>query len=470
MLDRIAVKLAGKRITVMGLGSRGGGVGVVKFLVSQGAVVTVTDGKSANELRESLAELEGRPVRYALGGHVESDFTAAGADMIVRNPAVRGWSPWLAVARKSGVPVEMEMSLFLRLCRAPVIGITGTKGKSTTAALCGEILRQWRSETVVAGNMGVSAVARLDEIRADTPVVLEISNWQLEGLDEHQLGPHIAVLTNISEDHLDTYDSFAQYAEMKRSIARHLHADDLLIANADDPESWRAVKSTRARVLPFSIHPVELGITVSEDRVIWNLPLGRGEAEIPDRPFFRGAALQRNVAAAVGAAISLGADAGAVEQGLHAFGGIRDRSERVATIGGVQFINDTSATAPAAVVAALDAQRGERVHIIAGGADKRSNLLPLAEAIAQGAASVALLDGTATPHLKMLLDDRDVVQLGLFSSMATAVSACHAAARDGDIVLLSPGCASFGLFRDEFDRGEQFRQAVASIRTAGRAN
>jgi UDP-N-acetylmuramoylalanine--D-glutamate ligase len=464
------MELAGKRITVMGLGSRGGGVGVAKFLAGQGATVTVTDGKTEEELREPLTELAGLPIRYVLSGHDESDFTSAGADMVIRNPAVRGWSPWLAIARKSGVPVEMEMSLFLRLCRAPVIGITGTKGKSTTSALCGEILRQWRIDTVVAGNMGVSAVALLPDIGPDTPVVLEISNWQLEGLEEHRLGPHIAVLTNISEDHLDTYDSYEQYAEMKRSIARHLLPEDIFVVNADDPGSWTATGSTQARVVPFSSRQVEQGVTVSHDRVIWRLPDGHGEAEIPDQPFFRGEPLQRNVAAAVAAAVVLGADQLSVERGLRAFRGIRDRSELVDTIDGVQFINDTSATAPAAVIAALGAQRGKRVHIIAGGADKRTDLRPLADAIARSATSVALLDGTATPMLKALLDERGKQQLGLFSSMPDAVEACRAVSGDGDVVLLSPGCASFGLFRDEFDRGEQFRLAVAAVRNRNQAD
>jgi UDP-N-acetylmuramoylalanine--D-glutamate ligase len=191
--------------------------------------------------------------------------------------------------------------------------------------------------------------------------------------------------------------------------------------------------------------------------------------EIPDQPFFRGEPLQRNIAAAVAAAVVLGADELSVERGLRAFRGIRDRSELVDTIAGVQFINDTSATAPAAVIAALGAQRGKRVHIIAGGADKRTDLRPLADAIARFATSVALLDGTATPLLKALLDERGKPQLGRFSSMPDAVEACRAVSSDGDVVLLSPGCASFGLFRDEFDRGEQFRLAVAAVRNRNQA-
>src|SRR6478735_2421220 len=184
----------GKRVTVMGLGTRAGGVGVARYFVEQGAVVTVTDGKTEAELAGPIAELQGLPVAFALGGHQNRHFTPEGADLVVRNPAVRHWSPYLAMARESGVPIEMEMSLFLQASPAPVIGITGTKGKTSTSAITGAILTAWRPNTILAGNMGVSAVAYLSQIESETPVVLEISNWQLEGMEERSVGPKIAVL------------------------------------------------------------------------------------------------------------------------------------------------------------------------------------------------------------------------------------------------------------------------------------
>src|SRR5215217_8178671 len=236
----------GQRVTVMGLGTRGGGVGVARFLAEQGAIVTVTDGKTAEELAQPMGELAGLPIRYVLGGHEERDFTPAGADMVVRNPGVRRTSPLLRLAQESGVAIEMEMSLFFRLCPAPIIGITGTKGKTTTATLCAAMLSAWDERTVLAGNMGVSALAQLPRITPETPVVLEVSNWQLEALDEHRLSPQIAVLTNISEDHLDTYDGFADYAATKRSITRHQRPEHWLVVNADDPEAWKAAAETKA--------------------------------------------------------------------------------------------------------------------------------------------------------------------------------------------------------------------------------
>ncbi len=455
--------VAGKRITVMGLGTRGGGLGVASFLASHGALVTVTDNRSADELREPMAALDGLPVTFALGGHRERNFTSEGADIVVRNPAVRKNSPWLQLARESGVAVEMEMSIFLKLCPAPVIGVTGTKGKSTTSTLCGEMLKAWRPDAVVAGNMGVSAVATLDAIEPDTPVLLELSSWQLEGLDEHHLAPNIGVLTNISQDHLDAYDSFDDYADCKRSIAKHMTAEDTLIVNLDDAEAMKAADNTKAQIVRFSAFDDRAEVLARDGVLRWQFGNREGSVALHDRPLYRGGPLRANAAAAVAAAAARGAPAEAIATGLQSFRGVANRSEPVATVDGIEFINDTAATAPAAVAAALGALEGRPIHVLAGGSDKRSDLTPLAESLAANAATVSLLNGTATPVLESLLRERDVRITGTWDSMSEAVLAARGAATSGDIVLLSPGCASFGMFRDEFDRGEQFRQAVRAL-------
>ena len=243
----------GKRATVMGLGTRAGGVGVARYLAERGAVVTVTDLRSEEALAESLAELADLPIRFVLGRHDEADFLPDGSDLVVRNPGVPRRAPLLATARAAGVPVEMEMSLFLQACPAPVIGITGTKGKTSTASLCAEMLRVWDDTTILAGNMGVTALGQISRITPETPVVVELSSWQLESLIEHELSPRIAVLTNISEDHLDHYDGFADYAATKRAIARFQTPGDTFIVNADDAESWRTASETAATVVPLSL-------------------------------------------------------------------------------------------------------------------------------------------------------------------------------------------------------------------------
>ncbi|MCA9860904.1 MAG: UDP-N-acetylmuramoyl-L-alanine--D-glutamate ligase, partial [Thermomicrobiales bacterium] len=395
----------GKRVTVMGLGTRAGGLGVARYFVEQGAIVTVTDGKSAQDLADTLAELAGLPIELALGGHQDRHFTPDGADLVVRNPAVRRWSPYLARARETGVPIEMEISIFLQASPAPVIGITGTKGKTTTSSLTAAILRAWRPSTILAGNMGVSAVGLLPQIEPDTPVVLEISNWQLEGMDERRVGPRIAVLTNIHEDHLDTYDGFDDYAETKRSIARHLSSDDTLVVNRDNAEAWRAASATGARVVSFGVaRSAEEGFWLEDRTICWETAGSSGCVELPDRFVYQGTHQRLNAAAAIAAALLRGADLNAIRTGLARFEGVKDRTELVAEIDGVFYVNDTSATAPAAAIAALDAFPGRGLHVIAGGFDKKLELGEFGAALAVKASSVLLLDGTATPALTTAIE------------------------------------------------------------------
>ena len=168
--------IAGTRFTVMGLGILGGGVGVAKYLATHGGIVTVTDMRTAEQLQASIDQLRGLPIIYHLGGHEDADFTKKNADVVIRNPGVRLTSPYLKLARESGVRIEMEMSLFFVRCKAPILGITGTKGKTTVATLCGEIMRAWKPNAVLAGNMGVSAIELVDHIQPEQPVVLELSS------------------------------------------------------------------------------------------------------------------------------------------------------------------------------------------------------------------------------------------------------------------------------------------------------
>jgi UDP-N-acetylmuramoylalanine--D-glutamate ligase len=383
----------------------------------------------------------------------------------VRNPGVPRRASLLELARSHGVPVEMEMSLFFRACPAPIVGVTGTKGKTTVSILTGEMLRGSFPDVVVAGNMGVSAVDHLPRLRADVPVVIELSSWQLESLIEHGLAPHVAVLTLIAEDHLNTYDGFADYAATKRGISRHQRREDFLIVNRNDPEAWRATEETAATVVPFGTRDEGGdGAWLTPKGLLWRWKGVEAAWPLPQGPSLAGHCGARNALAALAAASLAGATCEAIAHGLAAFRGVPDRMERVAEIDGVTFINDTTATAPIAAAAALEALAGQgRVHLLAGGADKRLDPAPLAEAAACHGATAYLLAGTATPALAQALQQRGVSPRGPFQSMAAAMDSAWDEANAGDVIVLSPGCASFGLFRDEFDRGEHFRQAVAAI-------
>lgn len=465
----MAEALRGKRVTLFGLGTRQGGLGIARYLVEQGAQVTVTDMRTAEALAETLAALHGLPIRYVLGGHEERDFTPEGADLVVRNPAVPRRAPLLQLAREHGVPIEMEMSLFFRACPAPIVGVTGTKGKTTVATLAGALLREALPDTRVGGNMGVTALGQLADVTSHAPVVLEISSWQLEALIEHRLAPQVAVLTLIAEDHLNTYDGFEDYAATKRGITWHQKPADYLVVNRDDPESWRAANETSAAIAPFGLDdPGTDGAWQSGGDLVWRWQGHEVRWPAPQSPGLRGPHGRRNALAALAAAMLAGSNADAVQRGLLAFSGVRDRMEVVGTIDGVTYINDTTATAPVAAAAALTALAGGsgKIHLLAGGADKKLDPIPLAVAAVQSSAAVYLFNGTATAGLTHALAAHHVEPKGTFDSMHAAVTAATSAASPGDVVLLSPGCASFGLFRDEFDRGEQFRQVFADIAAA----
>jgi len=458
----------GKRVTVMGLGILGGGVGAARYLAQHGALVTVTDMRDAAALSDSIETLDDCPIAYHLGGHQVDDFTAERADIVVRNPGVPMDSPYLTAAIDSGVRVEMEMSIFFRDCPAPIIGITGSKGKTTVSALIGDILHVWKPESLLAGNMGISALLELDRLSDTTPVALELSSFQIESLNDHHLGPHVAVITNIFPDHLDRYRDFDHYASTKRGLVESMTPDNIVIYNADDVEASKVTDLTNARLLPFGIggNRGDGAWLVGDDLTIRQretlLTFSR-----PDVLSLGGDHGARNALAAIAAAYAYGTPEWAIAEALGRFSGVENRLEVVAKIDGVMYVNDTSATAPEAAVAGIRvlSPRANRLHVIAGGADKRTNLTPFADELAVADALVYLLEGTVTPSLAVLLTKRGIEISGTFDSMASAVRAASTRAQPGDIIALCPACASFGMFRNEFDRGEQFRRATLAIDT-----
>jgi UDP-N-acetylmuramoylalanine--D-glutamate ligase len=447
----------------MGVGTRQGGVGVTRYLVAAGAEVTVTDLRDEQSLAATLRELADLPLRFVLGEHRREDFEQA--DIVVRNPGVPLESPWLAIARAAGADIEMEMSLFFRACPAPIIGITGTKGKTTTSTLCAAILSRFRADTVLAGNMGRSALACLPDIAADTPVVIELSSWQLEGLGEHRLSPHTAVFTNLSPDHLNRYASMDEYLDAKLNIARFQRPSDWYVVNKDDEMVWRSRSAGAGAVVEFSLHDEgSRGAYLDGERLVWRWD-GQ-ETEIARRADLQleGTHNLANALAATAAAFLAGARAEQARVALQSTGSVPDRQELVAEIDGIAFVNDTTATTPIAVAAAIERFRGRPIILIAGGSDKGVSLDDLAREIAANVDTVVLLDGAVTGDLLRLLRQQQATNVfGPFDSMDAAVDESLRRAASGAVVLLSPGCASFGMFRDEFHRGQAFRDAVHRI-------
>ena len=260
---------SGKKITVMGLGLFGGGVGAVKYLASQGANVTVTDLKSAEELSASLKLLENLPVKFRLSQHNEEDFI--NVDMLVVSPAVPNDSKFMQLAFENNIRIDSELSIFFKLCPAPVIGITGSNGKSTTTSLLGEMLKGAGIKTWVGGNIGISLLENLEEIGADDIVVLEISSFQLEYLARIKMSPHISIVTNIAPNHLDRHKTMENYIDAKKVIINYQQEDDYAIMNYDDPTLKKWEGESKGRHLWFSAaSELEHGAFLKNNKLIIN--------------------------------------------------------------------------------------------------------------------------------------------------------------------------------------------------------
>ncbi|HEX7587364.1 MAG TPA: UDP-N-acetylmuramoyl-L-alanine--D-glutamate ligase, partial [Anaerolineae bacterium] len=425
-----------------------------------------------------LDALRGLPIEYVLGEHREQDF--ANTDLVVRNPAVPRESHWLKLARAHGVPVEMEMGLFIeRLPKgaAQVIGITGTKGKTTTTLMVGEIIKRVNPRTIVAGNLRVSALELLEQIDTNTPVILELSSWQLEALVPHEVSPHIAAITNISADHLNRYDDMDDYAQAKSIIFRYQQPGDSVVLNFDNKLLTRLSPRAFGKVVWASTQRgLSEGAYREGDTLVWRRNGTRHKVMNVNDLRLVG---EHNIANAL-TAIALAAtwmaeptNAGgslnvdAIAAALADFGGVQDRQELVREVGGVRYINDTTATAPAAAIAAIEAfaPRAQNIVLIAGGADKALEFGEMARVIAKRVKQLILLEGTATDKLAHAVQaaGAEGIIAGRFDTLTAAVQRAQSIALSGDVVLLSPGCASFGMFANEFERGDKFKEIVNQL-------
>jgi len=462
------MELRGKKIVVMGLGVHGGGLGVARFCAEAGADVVVTDLRNPELLADSLTALADLPITFVLGEHRPADFQ--NCDIVVQNPAVPATSPFLALARAAGAHIEMEMTLFFRLCPAPIIGITGTKGKTTTATLTAFLLTAWRPDTVLAGNMRISALAQLAHITPTTPVVLELSSFVLEGLDAAGLSPAYAAITNIHPDHLDRYGDMASYIAAKAAIGRHQQPDGTLVLHATDPVLQEMALTMPAHIYWSGIsqpaHPRHGDTWWQDDTLYAETATGAQIVAQASDVQLAGLHSRANVAMAVALVLQVGMPVDLIAPALRRFEGVEHRQERVATINGHTFVNDTAATMPDAAMVALECMP-KPIIWIAGGADKKLAFTELAQVAARHAQQIVLLDGTATPALQRALEDAGVADkiVGSFDSLAGAVAAAQRVAPQPATILLSPGCASFGMFRNEFHRGEEFRAVVAHLGT-----
>jgi UDP-N-acetylmuramoylalanine--D-glutamate ligase len=445
----------GKRVTVMGLGKFGGGVGAARFLAEQGALVTVTDSKPVESLTVSLDGLKGIDVIRHLGGHDIVDFTQA--DLVVASPAVPRESPFLEAARNAGVELMTEIGLFVRHCPAHICGITGSNGKTTTVSMTGAILDAAHIRHWVGGNIGGSLLASLAEMTPDDSVVLELSSFQLEWLDEMGWSPEIAAILNISPNHLDRHGTFERYRDAKGVIFDHQKQTDTAILVADPPGSAVYRDRVRGNLLWAGTSLNGDGVTLDDGWISVRKEgkttriIEAGKLQTP------GAHNVLNALAATACALSLGADISAIARGLASFRGVQHRIQFVGKRDGVRFYNDSKATTPESTVVAVRAFSGCVIPIL-GGYDKGVTFDKMAEEIA-GKVPWAALIGVTAGKIRSSLDKAGIDST-TYPTLEEAFAACVAKARAGDTVLLSPGCASYDMFSDYEQRGERFTGLV----------
>ncbi len=442
--------LQGKRVLIMGLGLHGSGIASARYAAQHGAIVRVTDLRSAEILAPSIASLAGLPIEYVLGEHRDEDFLWA--EIVIRVPGIRRNSPYLQLARENGACIEQEIALFFQACPGRIIGITGTRGKTTTTTLIYEILRASGAPTTIGGNVaGVETLSLLPMITPQTLVVLELSSWQLEGLTPHKLSPSVAAMTNVYPDHLDTYQNMEEYAEAKANIFRHQHATDLAIFNYDNAWTRRLGEEAVAETWFTSL---ERG---------GSFP--RGSATLT--PFiFTGTPMVgkhnlENILLATTTARLLGVPDEIIAATVRNFHGVAHRLQEIAVVNEVRYINDTTSTTPVAgrvALAAFDAP----IVLVAGGNTKYLPLEDWPEAIVTRCRDVILLKGTGTDELLSAIEDTvekpgiaNPVR-GVFGDFTAAMDAAVSLTRPGDVLLFSPGFTSFGMFLNEFDRGDKF--------------
>ena len=447
------MELKGKKVLVVGLGKSG--LAAALFLRHRGAQVTVSDIRSAEALAKDIPALLDEGINVEAGGHGLLTFRRQ--DLIVVSPGVPLDTPELVQAKSFGRPVIGELELAARFLKGKILAVTGSNGKTTTTSLLGEILAKAGLPTLVGGNIGVPVVALIDESTEATWSVLEVSSFQLESTD--QFHPAIAVILNITPDHLDRHGSFENYAMAKGRIFASQHENDFAVLNADNVRAAASAARSIAQVYWFSLeHPVEQGAFVHDGSIMFRASKDAAPESIMPLTGIplNGEHNVENVLAAVCAARLANASIDSIRKAVEGFKAVEHRLEYVDSINGVEFYNDSKATnvdATAKAIAAFSAG----IHLIMGGKDKNSDYTQLTQLLRAHVRAVYTI-GSAAPKIESHL--RGVVTIHSCETLDKAVNAAATAARPGEVVLLAPACSSFDQFESYEHRGRVFKELV----------
>lgn len=436
----------------MVLGLARTGIATARFLASRGATILASDSRSASALGPALDALRGLPVAYHFGR--EEPAWLDGVATVVPSPGVPQNNPLLVQATRRGIEVLSEIELAYRFLEVPLVAITGTNGKSTTTRLVGEILEEAGLRVFVGGNLGRPLIEFVDG--AWDWGVVEVSSFQLEWVTEFH--PRVALLLNLTADHLDRYDGIDAYGEAKARIVAAQNEKDVAVLNRDDPWVWALRAKLAARVVSFGWSETGEGVYAAANEIVWRQ--GGAEERFPlDKVKLIGLHNVENLMAAIAAVKAVGVSAHAIRVVMERFHGIEHRLEFVREVGGVRYYNDSKGTNVGAVIKSL-ASFTEPVILIAGGVDKGGSYRALAPWVEKGVKKLILL-GAAAETLRAALGS--FADTRVVASLEAAVSEARAAAATGDVVLLSPACSSFDMFENYAERGRVFKELVASL-------
>jgi UDP-N-acetylmuramoylalanine--D-glutamate ligase len=443
----------GKRVLVVGMGKSG--IASALFLADHGARVAVSDTKSEEELHHEIPQLLDRGIEVQAGYHAERLFKEQ--ELIVISPGVPYDVPQLVQARQAGIPVIGEVELASRYLKGHTVAITGSNGKTTATSLVGEIIATGGKKTLVGGNIGTPAISFVDEATDDAWIVLEVSSFQLETIETFH--PQIAVVLNVTPDHLDRHRTFENYAAAKSRIFENQVATDFTVLNADDKTCFAMAENTKAQVYWFGRqHSVERGGFVRGESIVWTD--GRREQTIMRTSDIglKGAHNLENVLGAICAGMLAGVDPADIRRAVAAFRAVEHRLEFVANVRGVAYYNDSKATNVDATIKALESFPG-RIHLILGGKDKGSDYSVLNSLLSERVVRVYTI-GAAATKIESQIKGAPIVSSGTIDN---AVRQASEQATAGDIVLLAPACASFDQFMSYEHRGRVFKDLVRQL-------
>jgi UDP-N-acetylmuramoylalanine--D-glutamate ligase len=448
------VDLINQRVLVVGLGKSG--VASALFLKSRGAKVTVSDAKPQDQLKEEIPLLLDQGIAVETGGHGERTFR--GQDLIVVSPGVPVDAPQLVQARALGEKVIGEIELAAQFFPGRIVAITGSNGKTTTTTLAGDIVAAGGNRTVVGGNIGTPAISLIDRATAGTIAVLEVSSFQLETIES--FCPQIAVVLNITPDHLDRHRTFAAYLDAKARIFENQKPDNFAVLNADDASCLELEKRTQSKIFWFSRKKeVSQGAHVREGRILFRDPNGQQEIMLVSEIPLKGTHNVENVLAAISVGMLLRVEPALIRETVRNFKAVEHRIEYVATVNGVEYYNDSKATNVDATIKAVESFPAN-IHLILGGKDKGSDYGVLNQLLRERVKQVYTIGSAAAKIESQIAGATKIIHA---ETLETAVQRAAAAAKAGDVVLLAPACASFDQFQNYQHRGQVFKASVRSL-------